>query len=253
MALIRCPQCGKRMSSYADRCPQCGYEMADFSKDNYKDEKTYTDYYVNHPHIGQDGLSNGLPNNQNNETEINDLGIHNPKKTHKSKLNHRQIAWLIVIAAVPLIAFLSMKAIMFYGANSQAIKIPVLKSTPATSVLNTASIQQSANPVPAPTYVATAKSSGRKVSDDDLKYALISYAMKKVKNHLLSPSTAKFSSYSECGIQEGTDNVYSIVGYVDATNAFNAVTRTTWSAMIQYDGTYSSVIMIQVGDDMYFD
>lgn len=87
---------------------------------------------------------------------------------------------------------------------------------------------------------------------DDLKCALVSVAKKHISNHLASPSTADFPAYSVWDVEKGKDNVYSIVGYVDVQNYFGAVLREIVGAMIQYDGTYSSVLMVQIGDEIYF-
>ena len=94
--------------------------------------------------------------------------------------------------------------------------------------------------------------SSSKVSDD-LKYALIDVTKKRVSNHLKAPSAAKFPSYKEWSVAKGEANVYNVIGYVDSQNSFGAMIRETVGAMIQYDGTYSSVVMIQIGDNIYLD
>lgn len=118
-----------------------------------------------------------------------------------------------------------------------------------------------ASPTPTPTsksaantYSKTSVSSytSSKVSED-LKYALIDVTKKRVSNHLKAPSTAKFPSYKEWSVAKGEANVYNVIGYVDSQNSFGAMIRETVGAMIQYDGTYSSVVMIQIGDNIYLD
>lgn len=88
---------------------------------------------------------------------------------------------------------------------------------------------------------------------EDLKYALIDVTKKRISNHLKAPSTAKFPSYKEWSVAKGEANVYNVIGYVDSQNSFGAMIRETVGAMIQYDGTYSSVVMIQIGDNIYLD
>lgn len=88
---------------------------------------------------------------------------------------------------------------------------------------------------------------------EDYKAGLFVYAKELVTAHLKSPLTAKFPNYSECSYQKGEDGVYMVVGYVDSQNSFGAMIRETWGCMIQEVGTKWQVIMVQIGDNIYFD
>ena len=88
---------------------------------------------------------------------------------------------------------------------------------------------------------------------EDYKAGLFVYAKELVTAHLKSPLTAKFPNYSECSYQKGEDGVYMVVGYVDSQNSFGAMIRETWGCMIQEVGTKWQVVMVQIGDNIYFD
>ena len=47
-----------------------------------------------------------------------------------------------------------------------------------------------------------------------------------VKNNLKSPSTAEFPNNDVFEVKEISDNIYRVVGYVDAENGFSAMIRT---------------------------
>ena len=87
---------------------------------------------------------------------------------------------------------------------------------------------------------------------DDLQAALALYAEKKVSNHLLSPSTAKFPLYSKYTYNR-KGNVYTINGYVDAKNLYGTELRKKWGVMVEYDGTYNRLICVVIDGETYFD
>lgn len=39
MALIKCPECGKEISEYADSCPNCGYSIKDYFEKKKQEKK----------------------------------------------------------------------------------------------------------------------------------------------------------------------------------------------------------------------
>ena len=47
MALINCPECGKRVSSYALNCPDCGYPINKEKLDNQIDDSVINDEQIN--------------------------------------------------------------------------------------------------------------------------------------------------------------------------------------------------------------
>ena len=88
---------------------------------------------------------------------------------------------------------------------------------------------------------------------EDYKAGLYVYAKELVSTHLKSPSTAQFPNYSVCDYQKGEDGVYFVVGYVDSQNSFGAMIRENWGCMIQEVGTKWKAIMVQIGENIYFD
>lgn len=94
--------------------------------------------------------------------------------------------------------------------------------------------------------------SGSYISDD-YKAGLFAFAKEMVSSHLKSPTTAKYPLYTQCSFQKGEDNVYMITGYVDSQNGFGATVREQWGCMIQEIGSKWKMVMVQIGDNYYYD
>lgn len=56
-----------------------------------------------------------------------------------------------------------------------------------------------------------------------------------------------------CGFSKGDDNIYMMTGYVDSENSFGAMLREQWSIMAEVNGDKVSLVMVTIGDQMYFD
>lgn len=76
-----------------------------------------------------------------------------------------------------------------------------------------------------------------KVTDDsELKEAWV-MAQELVKNHLKSPTSAKFPYYKNDNLSiKKSGNYYEIVGYVDAENSFGVEIRTAFSLIMEKTG-----------------
>ena len=89
--------------------------------------------------------------------------------------------------------------------------------------------------------------------DDDIKAGVYVLAKKCVKSHLKAPSTAKFSEMWECAFQKGEGNIYMMTGYVDSQNSYGAMLQEQWSIMAEVNGDKASLVMLTIGDQVYFD
>ena len=56
-----------------------------------------------------------------------------------------------------------------------------------------------------------------------------------------------------CGFSKGEDNIYMMTGYVDSENSFGAMLQEQWSIMAEVNGDKVSLVMVTIGDEMYFD
>lgn len=65
------------------------------------------------------------------------------------------------------------------------------------------------------------------------KYDAITIAEKEVKAKLKSPSTAKFSSFSEISVTR-SGNTWCVSGWVDAQNGFGATLRNSYTVKIEF-------------------
>ena len=81
------------------------------------------------------------------------------------------------------------------------------------------------------------KSSGGRTSYDDGKTWAITMAQAFVKERLKSPASASFPwSYDEYRVAKGIGSEWTVSGYVDAVNGFNANLRTRWSLRMRDEG-----------------
>ena len=96
-------------------------------------------------------------------------------------------------------------------------------------------------------------SSSSKYSSDEIKSGVYVLAEKCVKNHLKSPSSAKFCPMSECAFEKGTDGIYSMAGTVESENTYGAMLQETWAIMAEVDGEKVFLVMLQIGDQVYFE
>lgn len=90
-------------------------------------------------------------------------------------------------------------------------------------------------------------------NDDDIKAGVYVLAKKCVKSHLKAPSTAKFSEMWECAFQKGEGNIYMMTGYVESQNSYGAMLQEQWSIMAEVNGDKASLVMLTIGDQVYFD
>lgn len=90
-------------------------------------------------------------------------------------------------------------------------------------------------------------------SDDEIKASVYVLAKNCVKNHLKAPSTAKFSEMWECAFQKGEGNIYMMTGYVESQNSYGAMLQEQWSIMAEVNGDKASLVMLTIGDQVYFD
>jgi hypothetical protein len=100
---------------------------------------------------------------------------------------------------------------------------------------------------------SSSQSSSSKYSSDEIMEGVYTLAEKCVKNHLKSPSSAKFCSMSDCEFQKGEDGVYMMEGTVESENSYGAMLKETWGIMAKVDGDKVSLVMVQIGDQVYFD
>ncbi|EKN4700351.1 hypothetical protein NFB41_03655 [Yersinia ruckeri] len=73
----------------------------------------------------------------------------------------------------------------------------------------------------------------RNYCDDEIRAYITSKDL--ITRNLKSPSTAKFSSFSDTNIRAYGNCQFNINGYVDAQNSFGAMIRNNFSANVRYD------------------
>jgi hypothetical protein len=77
----------------------------------------------------------------------------------------------------------------------------------------------------------------------------ITMAQDFVKARLKSPSSASFPwSFDKYQVTEGQDGHWSVSGYVDATNSFNAHVRTRWSVEMTASGSNWELVSINISE-----
>ena len=78
-------------------------------------------------------------------------------------------------------------------------------------------------------------------------------AQKLVENRLKAPSTAKFSTLSDAsaGYVAYGENRWACSGYVDAQNAFSAMIREKWFAVMTNNNGVLEPVYMEVGSHKY--
>lgn len=232
-----CPKCLEPIPLSAMVCPACGSSVSNINRSSKECPRCHHKYSLS-------------------AAECPFCTDKKEKKPGSIKF-HSIVFGVVFVLLVWLVTY-----VIEYNKNFDSTVTYTASKTSSTATQSpTSTPKPVATTTPNPTVKPAANTSSRtsassysssKVSED-LKYALIDVTKKRVLNHLKAPSTAKFPSYKEWRVAKGEANVYNVIGYVDSQNSFGAMTRETVGAMIQYDGTYSSVVMIQIGDNIYLD
>lgn len=275
MALITCPECGQSISDKAAACPHCGSPLeraereteqliseltgtlkakidtdtADQGHPLTKEEIRTGSYLVQCPHCSHmtnkykplcescgkkwSDSSRAFPEKTNPSTPLpRDL-----KQESKSSSGSGLI-WGLVLA-MSLIVIIAL---------SVAAKNPYSSSKNTTSSGTSEKFSYSSN-----SSSSSSSSSSKKQNDDEIKASVYVLAENCVKNHLKAPSTAKFSEMWDCAFQKGEGNVYMMTGYVDSQNSYGAMLQEQWSIMAEVNGDKASLVMLTIGDQVYFE
>lgn len=72
------------------------------------------------------------------------------------------------------------------------------------------------------------------------------YCQEFVRRQLVSPSTAKFSSYAAGAVDSLANATYRVRGYVDAQNAMGGTPRTSYACTIRHDASDDSWGLVEL-------
>lgn len=276
MALITCPECHGQVSDKADVCPHCGYPMERAEQETEqlvseltgvlkakidtdtavqghplaKEEIRTGSYLVQCPHCSHMtnkykplcescgkkwSDSSGVLSEKTNPSAPQPRDL---KQESKSSSGSSLIWGLVLVMSLIVII-----------AVSTATKDPYSPSKNTTSSGTSGKSSYSSNS----SSSSYSGSSSKKQDDDDIKAGVYVLAKKCVKNHLKAPSTAEFSEMWECAFQKGEGDIYMMTGYVDSQNSYGAMLQEQWSIMAEVNGDKASLVMLTIGDQVYFD
>lgn len=258
MALIKCPECGHEVSDKALSCPNCGYPITQDPLEWAMDFETSPSIQASEPKAEQPikvdkPLYVNFPLRDENECDKSDK-----KKGRKA----------IAICSVILVALLTYgiwvgslrekpRSSSSSGSNSTSSRATTsyASSSSSSSSKYGSSWKSSGSSSSSKSSSSSASSGSSKSSSssDRIKAGVYTLAEKCVKNHLKSPSSAKFCSMADCEFQKGEDGVYMMAGTVESENSYGATLQETWGIMAQVDGDKVSLVMVQIGDQVYFD
>ena len=228
MALIKCPECGREVSDKALSCPNCGYPISQDPLEWAMDFETY-------PLVQASEQRETQPLGEKNpSSDKTDCGVDEKKKNRRA----------VLIFAAIMSTMLAL-GIISDPSRGMSHHSPTT-NTSSTSASTSASSAGSSNS-------SSSQSSSSKYSSDEIMAGVYALAEKCVKSHLKSPSSAKLCSMSDCEFQKGEDGVYMMAGTVESENSYGAMLKETWGIMAQVDGDKVSLVMVQIGDQGYFD
>ena len=259
LALIKCPECGREVSDKALSCPNCGYPITQDLLEWAMDFETTPSIQASEPKKEQQPkreqpLVENFPS-----SDKKDCDAAAKKKDRKA----------IAICSVILVALLTYG--IWVGSLREKPRSSSSSGSNSTSSRATTSYASSSNSSSSNKYSSSWKSSGSSSSSksssssassgssksssssDKIKAGVYTLAEKCVKDHLKSPSSAKFCRMADCEFQKGEDGVYMMAGTVESENSYGAMLQETWGIMAQVDGDKVSLVMVQIGDQTYFD
>lgn len=238
MALITCPECNGQVSDKATVCPHCGYPLEGSDQEKEQLISELTD-------VLKSKTDNTAANQAHPQRELDEISsekqqppVPQPrdlKQESKSSSGNGLIWGLILGMAVIVIIVISVATKDPYSSSSNT-------KTSGRSSYSSSSSSSSYS-----------SSSSKKYDEDDIKAGVYVLAKKCVKNHLKAPSTAEFTAMSDCGFSKGEGNIYMMTGYVDSQNSFGAMLQEQWSIMAEVSGDKVSLVMLTIGDEMYFE
>lgn len=274
--LVQCPHCERMTSKYKVLCENCGkqwgefggissdFDIASASPDGVKVHcRNCGEIFQEDNDFFEDGNSMtitvkksfscpschrscaaGMSLSANQQTTLTPPSNLKEKTEAPTQGNP---AWKFIIGiAATLVIALGLGAIDPYSVSSNSKKS-------STSEKSSYSSSSSSSGYPSSSYKSSSSSSSKKYDEDDIKAGVYVLAKKCVKNHLKAPSTAEFTEMWDCGFSKGDDNIYMMTGYVDSENSFGAMLREQWSIMAEVNGDKVSLVMVTIGDQMYFD
>lgn len=218
MALMQCPECGGQVSDRAAACQHCGCPIQKLPQT----EVTSQPERKESPLLKPADLPSGGRNYMSDPSE---------------KKDRRGLVIAIVIAAILAAVAIAM----------------TLSDNNEKNALHSENQSTSSQSPSVSSSKTNFYSSSSKYSSDEIKSGVYVLAEKCVKNHLKSPSSAKFCPMSECAFEKGTDGIYSMAGTVESENTYGAMLQETWAIMAEVDGEKVFLVMLQIGDQVYFE
>ena len=224
MAIIKCPECGHDVSSMATSCPNCGYPISSMEP-------------AEPEHVEEQAQKNDALDEFDmidSEPEQQQKGSSEGKNEKSRGVRPGVVILCIIVLAVTAYAIAD-----------------IFKTHDKIGGMTSSNRSTSSRSYSSP--YSSSRSSGSGYSSSEIKAGVYALAEKCVKKHLKSPSSAKFSPMSDCEFEKGSGNVYMMAGTVESENSFGAMISETWGIMAEVDGDKVSLVMVQIGDQVYFD
>lgn len=236
VALIKCPECGREVSDKAISCPNCGYPIS-------QDPLEWAMDFEN--------SSSAKAVEPKKERPIDETSIQTGSRNRKVAVKKKNLAPVFILCIIAA----ALVVICITGDTTSGSSYSSYPSSSSTSSYSSSSASHSSSSGSSSSKYSgsTKSSSSSKYSSNEIMAGVYTLAEKCVKNHLKSPSSAKFCSMSDCEFQKGEDGVYMMAGTVESENSYGAMLKETWGIMAKVDGDKVSLVMVQIGDQVYFD
>lgn len=214
MALIKCPECGKEVSSLAKACIHCGYpldEMPEIKQTEATEKEFLTASPTQEPVTSTEPEAAELaaqlePESPKLDNPPEPEVSHQPEKPKppQKQTDSFKRGFIIVLL---LIAIMTAAIIVAISLGSKRENPKLKKSEEVTSSGSTYSSKRD---------TSSSSSSTPSHTDEEAWYM----AKYLVKQKLLSPSSAKFCDEDEAIITRMDDGIIVVMGAVEAENAY---------------------------------
>ncbi len=261
MALIKCSECEREISSKATTCPGCGNPMNQTNKsfEIPPKQKAYYESWIHWDSVSKTAYAAG--------ERVGKMTI--PQEGRKGKcLYCGKMVW--AWKEEPIKCPSCQNPLLLVGRNLYKYYDPAGKTSDVAVKSNspTAAPDPNQNPVVLISFffviimvggllfffregehpaMTAAKEEEQKAKSDPLATRASVFAEDRVKKMLKAPSTAKFERFSRDQVS-GSNGTYTVRSYVDAQNSYGAMLRNHYTCQVVFESSSTASVTCQLSE-----